>query len=215
MKLHRDPVYLCLVGPAAGGKTTICNRLLETHAHALKVSISVTSRAPRAGEREGLSYYFVSQSEFEARIKAGEFFEYEKVHDHYYGTLTKTLDQAVSESFDLLFDIDIKGALNFKRKKPNNTVIVFLVPPSTTELVKRIRKRGSISDEELKTRLATAKSEYSQFINSWESVGLIDYFIVNDLFEESLAVVNSIYMAECARVRRMRLEELKGICSID
>lgn len=214
MKLKRSGMLLCMIGPAGGGKTTFTERLLADQRDSMRLSISVTTRKPRERERDGSSYFFVAAQEFESRIGRGEFFEWEEIHGNRYGTLKATVDEALSGNTDLLLDIDIKGALRFKKALPLNTVVVFLVPPSVTVLKSRLESRGSISPSELATRLATAEREYTTLLELADRPGAVDYFVVNDVAEETYRTLRAIVDAERVRLIRLSKDGVRAICTL-
>ena len=119
LQYAREGLLFCVSSPAGAGKTTVCNLLLKSEGGGLKQSISVTSRAPRSDEKSGLSYEFVSRSEFETRIAQGFFYEWEEVHGNLYGTPRRTIEDAIASGQDLLLIIDIKGAKNLKMNFPD------------------------------------------------------------------------------------------------
>ena len=209
--MSRNAVLLCLVGPAAGGKTTVCRRLLDLYPQSLVRSVSTTTRAPRPGEIEGQSYFFVSREEFERRRSAGELFESEEVHGNWYGQRLDTLSNAVCQGTDLVLDIDIRGAFTVKRNYPAHAVIVFLVPPSFEVLLNRLRSRGPVSDEEVARRVSSAGREYDTFRGSLDC---IDYFVVNDDLEVTFQSVNSILIAERLKLTRLDQGEVSRICTV-
>lgn len=200
--VKREGILLSLVGTVGSGKTTISKLLIEREA-GLKLSVSVTSRIPRDGEVDGESYFFVKAHEFEKRIASGEFFEFEKVHDNYYGTLKSTVESAISSGCDLLLDIDIRGSLSFKKAYPYNSVIVFLVPPSFLELKRRVKARSPTSDKEFARRIQTAQDEYAMLKQSFRSELSVDYFVVNSDLENCYATVRAILYAERSRYARI------------
>ena len=211
--MQREGLLLCLVGPAGGGKTTLGQRLL-TEFPETRLSISVTTRAPRPGEVDGQSYYFISLPEFDARIAAGAFFEWEEIHGNRYGTLRSTLTEAIEQGRDLLLDIDIRGALRFKRDYPHHAVTVFLVPPSPAVLLERIRARGAMEPAELSRRLETARSEYRSLLERREARDGIDYFLVNDELEATYATLRGILLSERCRLGRLSRHDLGRVCTI-
>ncbi|MBN8548178.1 MAG: guanylate kinase [Deltaproteobacteria bacterium] len=214
MKLQRTGMLFCMIGPAGGGKTTFTQRLLSEQHDSTHLSVSVTTRTARPSERDGSSYFFVTPEQFEARIQQGDFFEWEEIHGHRYGTLKTTVDRALAGHSDLLLDIDIRGALRFKKVLPLNTVVVFLVPPSVSILKARLIARGSISPTELATRLATAEREYKTLLELADQPGAVDYFVVNDEAEETYRNLQSILTAERSRLIRISKDQVRSICTL-
>jgi guanylate kinase len=215
MNVRRSGLLFCLVGPAGGGKTTIADRLLTDYPDGLTLSISVTTRSPRPNEREGLSYFFVSHQGFQQKIDEGAFFEWEEIHGNRYGTLNSAVSGTLAGTHDLLLDIDIGGALNFKQRLPQNTIIVFLAPPSSAELVRRLKARGSASEGELRTRLETAQREFSKVQALVDKRAFLDYLVVNDTLDHTYSRVKSIFEAERSRFSRLDEAEVKRFCTLD
>lgn len=215
MSIRRQGMLLCLVGPAGGGKTTLRARLLNDFASEVTPSISVTTRAPRVGEVHGKNYFFVAREEFVAKRDRGEFFESEEVHGNLYGTLRSTLEDAIQRGVDLLLDIDIRGALRFKREYPDHAVVVFMVPPSTKALIERLRGRAPITDREVETRLATATAEYGALLEGMADRGKVDYFLVNDEIEATYGALKAIRLAESLRLVRLDRRGVAAVCTID
>lgn len=205
---NRTPLFMCLIGPTAGGKTSVSRLLLSENIETLKLSVSATTRTPRPGEVDKKDYYFISEEEFKDKIYKKEFIEWEVNHGMYYGTLKETLQKTTT---DLLFDIDIKGAIKLKALFPERTIVVFFVPPTFEELKSRLNKRGNISQEEMDMRFETMQVEYSTLLNN---KGLIDYFVVNDCFEEACTHAHSILEAERSRLSRISIEYINNILKI-
>ena len=177
-------------GPSGVGKGTICNRILQDTD--IVFSVSMTTRAPREGEVDGESYYFVEHEEFRRNIENGGFLEYAEVYGNYYGTpLRQTMD-LLEAGKDVLLDIDIQGALNVKKAYPKG-VFIFILPPSMSELRKRITGRGSETPESLKIRMGETLKEVSY-------VDKYDYCVVNGELEEAVNRVKAILIAEHSRV---------------
>ena len=211
----RQGLLLCLVGPTGSGKSTVGRELLKRESGKLQLSISVTSRKPRDGETDGIHYHFVSGEEFEQWIDDGVFFEWEKVHDHYYGTLNKTVQSVIGGDFDLLLDIDIRGALNFKKSHPLNTVIIFMLAPSVETLLERIDLRSKLEKSDINKRLETAREECGSLLESHNNRdGLIDYLVVNDSLDQTIGVIHGILNSERQRLLRCSEDVLMKLCSL-
>ncbi|MGC6285820.1 MAG: guanylate kinase [Polaribacter sp.] len=146
--------------PSGSGKTTIVRHLLEQEKLNLAFSISATSRAPRGEEKDGIDYYFISLKEFKSKIKNEEFLEWEEVYrDNFYGTLKTEVERIWSQKKHVIFDIDVAGGLRIKKKFPNQTLAVFVKPPSVDELKIRLKKRKTESEEKINMRIAKASVE--------------------------------------------------------
>ena len=215
MYLDRDGLLICLIGPAGSGKTTLSQKLVQEFSPTVKHSISLTSRAPRTTEIDGVSYHFVTREVFLEKVKEEELFEWEETHGNFYGTLRGSLESAIQNGSDLTLDIDIRGALNFKRSFPQHTIIVFLIPPSPETLKERIVNRSVVSPEELERRIQTAKDEYKTFLSDQGGEHLIDYAVVNDDLEKTYDTVRSILLAERVRMERISSKALRKICTVE
>jgi guanylate kinase len=164
---------LILTAPSGAGKTTIVRHLLERFAD-LSFSVSATTRPPRPGEVHGVDYYFLSTEEFLRRVAAGDFVEYEEVYPgRYYGTLREEVERIWAAGKAVAFDIEVKGATNIKRHYPDNSLAVFVAPPSPEVLFQRLRDRSTEDADSLRVRMARAAEELS-YGNSFDRV------LVND-----------------------------------
>lgn len=177
---------LILSGPSGCGKSTLLKHIYK-HISNYYFSISTTTRAPRAGEKDGIDYFFVSKDEFEQDIEAGNFLEYAKVHDNYYGTSLKPIKEALKDGKLVIFDIDVQGH-NIVREKLNSLVTsVFITTASLKILETRLNSRNSDLPEVIEKRLKNAKLEINYFDK-------YDFLIINDdlqkASEEILAVAN-------------------------
>lgn len=159
------------------------------------VSVSCTTRSPRAGETRGLHYDFLTRDEFERRRAAGAFAESAEVHGFLYGTPKEPIDRALAGGHDMLLDIDVQGARQMKERYPE-AVSVFVLPPSEAELERRLRGRGTDAPEVIARRLERAKAEMAEYLG-------YDYWIVNHEVEESIGRLVSIIAAERSRVARL------------
>lgn len=212
-ELQRTGILFVLIGPSGSGKSTFCSRLVRDFDD-LHYSISVTSRPPRAGEVQGTSYHFVSREEFIARRDHGEFFEWEETHGNLYGTLRATLQNGIDGGHDLLFQIDIRGALTMKKHFPDNTVAVFIVPPSFEALRGRLLARGAVDTFELERRFATARQEYEALISLRLEHDKIDYLLLNEDIEDTYAQMKGIVVAERSRYLRMDGDSVAQFCKV-
>jgi guanylate kinase len=146
--------------PSGSGKTTIVRHLLQQERLGLAFSISATSREPRGTEKEGEDYYFISLKEFKNKINTDDFLEWEEVYrDNFYGTLKSEVARIWAQKKHVIFDIDVVGGLRIKKKFPNETLSVFVKPPSVDELKIRLKKRKTESDEKISMRIAKASVE--------------------------------------------------------
>lgn len=190
-------ILIVLSGPSGAGKGTLCSNLLK-RVKDLCLSISVTTRAPRAGEKDGIDYLFTSKKEFVKKIEDNEFIEWAKVYNNYYGTPKSYVDKLLNEGKDVILEIDTQGAAKV-RKKISNGIFIFIMPPSIEELKKRIIKRGSETEESFNIRIKSAEEELkaSQYY---------DYVVVNDDLEVATSKLESIIIAERCKVLRNRKE---------
>ena len=164
--------------PSGAGKTTIVTHLLKTF-NKLEFSVSATSRSPRGQEVDGKDYYFLSVKEFKKRIKNGEFVEYEEVYPgSFYGTLKSEVERIWAKGNVIMFDVDVKGGVSIKKIFGEKAFTVFIMPPSLEVMEKRLRARGTDSEEAIKTRVAKAAEEMTY-------AAKFDAVLVNDVLEES------------------------------
>ncbi|MBI4724392.1 MAG: guanylate kinase [Rhodomicrobium sp.] len=184
----RRGVCLILSSPSGAGKTTLARRLLEADPK-LRHSISVTTRAPRAQEEEGVDYFFVSRDRFEALRERGELLESAEVFGNLYGTPAAPVKQALASGEDMIFDVDWQGAASIASMLPADTVRVFILPPSAAELSRRIYARASEPEEVIEARLRAAAIEISHWLE-------YDYILVNYDIEECLGVLRAVLEAE-------------------
>lgn len=149
---------LVLSSPSGGGKSTLANYLMTLYPE-IRFSVSCTTRKIREGEVHGKDYFFLSKEEFEEKVANGEFAEYEQIFGNYYGTLKSEIKKHINSGNSILFDVDVKGAVSLRRNFPDDTLLIFIYPPSFEELQRRLEKRSTESTEELNTRLERAKEE--------------------------------------------------------
>jgi len=191
-----NPFPFILSSPSGGGKTTIARLLLERRTD-VGYSVSCTTRARRPGETDGKDYFFLSKEEFEAREARNEFAESAEVHGNFYGTLRAEVERVLSSGKHVIMDIDVQGARQFAHAFPES-VLVFLLPPSTDVLISRLRARQTEDDAKLLVRLRSAREELRE-------VGAYQYVVVNDNLEHAYTQVTSILDAETVRHRRLPL----------
>ncbi|GGB95111.1 guanylate kinase [Novosphingobium endophyticum] len=198
--LARRGLMFILSSPSGAGKTTISRMLLERDAH-IRMSVSCTTRPPRAGEVDGSDYHFISQTQFDKMVEAEEFLEWATVFGHSYGTPKAQVKAGLKEGQDYIFDIDWQGTQQLYQKLERDVVRVFLLPPSIDELHRRLTGRGTDSPEVIAARMERARSE----ISHWDGY---DYVVVNDDVDACFAKVEQILAAE--RMRRARQTGLIG-----
>jgi guanylate kinase len=194
-------LLLVLSAPSGTGKTTLARRLLAELPDAI-FSVSVTTRKPRGREQDGVDYHFVDVAAFQERIERGEFVEWAEVYGHFYGSSQAVVDEARARRGVAIFDIDVQGGLAIKRKQPD-TVLVFVVPPAMDELERRLRERGTDTEDTIRRRMLAARSEIERGVASY------DYIIVNDDFERAYRDLHAVVIAERSRRGRVDLSKLK------
>ncbi len=192
--IKRRGLMLVLSSPSGAGKTTISRRLLDTDDN-LSLSISATTRPARPGEVEGADYYFVDQDRFDAMVAGGELLEYALVFGNNYGTPRAPVESALEAGCDVLFDIDWQGTQQVREAAREDLVSVFILPPSTEELERRLYARAQDSEEVVRGRMAKAADEMSHWAE-------YDYIIINDDVDKSVEQVEAILTAE--RLKRER-----------
>ncbi len=184
-----------MTGASGVGKGTIRGRLLEYHR--MYYSISMTTRPPRLGERHGVDYYFVSKAEFESRIAQNGFLEWAQYVDDYYGTPKEPVEEALSKGQDVLLEIEVQGALQVKKTMPE-AILVFIIPPSLSELRRRLLVRGTDSLVKIRKRLERAVEEIRM-------ADRFKYVLVNDQLDKAVSDFAAIIQAE--RLLQPRMTE--------
>jgi len=180
--------------PSGSGKTSILGEFFRVQPGAV-FSVSVTTRSPREGERHGVDYFFVTEEEFDRYIENDEFAEWAVVHDNRYGTLKKTIDEALENGRTIVLDTDTVGAFHIREKYPG-AVLIFILPPSLEELEERLRLRSTESAESLSRRLQAVPFEVSRMPE-------YDYVVVNDALSVAVSRICSIIEAERSRTERI------------
>lgn len=200
-EVRRRGCLFIVSGPSGAGKTSICTPVLRRLA-GIELSVSFTTRTPRAGERDGVEYRFIDAATFDRMVAGAEFAEWAEVHGHRYGTAKATVEAALEAGRDLLLDIDVQGAEQLKRSYPYPTsVAVFLLPPSRDRLAARLVGRATEDPDSVRTRLSNACREIA-------AVGKYDYAIVNEDLGSAVEGLLSIVQAERLRVRRVVEDDL-------
>lgn len=185
---------LVLSSPSGAGKTSIARALLKRDPE-ITMSVSATTRPRRPGETEGKDYYFTDEQRFKTDINKGLFLEYARVFDNYYGTPLRPVQETLAAGRDVLFDIDWQGTQQIKAKAREDLVSVFVLPPSTAELERRLLSRAQDTAEVVAGRMAQAADEMSHYPE-------YDYIIVNHDLEASIEAVHTILKAERLRISR-------------
>jgi|TARA_B110000238_G_scaffold106438_1_gene115897 guanylate kinase len=204
MTKTRRGLLIILSSPSGAGKSTLSRMLLDWDP-SLRFSVSATTRDPRSGEIDGREYYFKTRDEFEKLIASDGMLEHAKVFDNFYGSPKEPIESAVSKGIDIVFDVDWQGGQQIRASSMKNDVIsIFILPPSITELERRLNARGQDSIEVVASRMSKSKDEISHW-NEYE------YLIVNNDLQQSFEALKSILIAERTKqVRRNDLEFLIG-----
>ncbi len=192
--LHRRGLMFILSSPSGAGKTTLSRMLLAKDGE-IKLSVSATTRPPRAGEIDGVHYHFVTPERFDAMIEEDDFYEWAEVFGHRYGTPKGAIRAALKDGQDFLFDIDWQGTQQLYQKDQQDVVRVFILPPSIDELHRRLQGRATDSAEVINARMERAHAE----ISHWDGY---DYVIINDDVNVCFEKVHAILEAE--RMKRQR-----------
>lgn len=182
MSARRGHIFV-LSAPSGTGKSSLIERAVR-ELPGIWHSVSATTRPPRSYEKEGVHYFFLSPEEFHARIKRNGFLEWAEVFGDHYGTPADAVDQRLGAGQDVVMDLDVQGALQVKRRRPDAT-LVFIMPPSPEELSNRLRKRGAETEDRIQRRLARAEEEMAQR-------SLYDHVIVNEELDKAFRELAAI-----------------------
>lgn len=187
-------ILIVVSGFAGTGKGTVMKGLLSKYSDQYALSVSMTTRAPRPMERDGIEYFFSTKEQFENKIKADGFIEYACYCDNYYGTPKDYVEEQLDLGKDVLLEIEIQGALQVKAKRPE-TMLVFVLPPSAKELYSRLKNRGTETDDVIKKRMLRAVEES-------EGIEQYDYILVNDDLDVCIEGLHQMIQAEKQRAFR-------------
>ena len=197
-RFQRTGILFVLSAPSGAGKTTLCSAL--RHKPDFVYAVSCTTRAPRPGEVDGEDYHFISDQEFDRRVLAGDFLEYAEVHGRKYGTLKRPVTENLRDGIDVLIDIDTNGAANIRASGDpfilDALVDVFIMPPNLEELRRRLRKRGTETEEQVAVRLQNAAAEMER----WREY---KYTLISGSMEEDIEKFRAVMRAERYQSRRL------------
>ncbi len=187
-------------GPSGVGKSTVLKALLEQRKN-VYFSVSATTRPPRPGELDGVHYHFMDVESFRKWIAMEQFLEYAEYVGNFYGTPKRYVDEAMEQGKDVILDIEVQGAIQVTSKRPE-TVRIFIAPPSWEELERRLKARGTDSQEKIQKRLLRAKVEF-------QTAHTYDYFVINDTVENAVRELDAIMTAEHCKPKE-RMEIING-----
>ncbi len=184
--MERKGLLIVVSGFAGSGKGTMMKRLVEEY-EGYALSVSMTTRKPRPGEVHGREYFFVTKEEFEQKIREGGLIEYAPYVENYYGTPREYVEKQMAAGKDVVLEIEIQGALKVKKRFPDS-VLIFVLPPSVEELYRRLKNRGTETEDVIRKRMSRAAEEASM-------IGRYDYIVINDGVEESVRKLHSLIEA--------------------
>ncbi len=185
-------IMIVLSSPSGAGKTTISKKIQQKFSN-FKISISHTTRKPRANEVDSVDYFFITKDEFEKKIRNNEFYEFAKIFDNYYGTSKKSVNDLQDKNFNILFDIDWQGTNQLSKYKELNLVKIFILPPNKDELKKRLIDRNKGNADSIDKRL----SSYDEDKHHWNEY---DYILINDNLENCFSQIEKIIKKELNQV---------------
>lgn len=191
--MKKKGMIIIVSAPSGAGKTSICNSLIKSDKN-IVYSISTTTRQPRKGEKNGKEYFFVDNKKFKDMVKKNLFVEYAKVHNYFYGTSKKMLEETLNKGKDILLDIDVQGAIKIK-KQYKDAIMIFITTPTLKILKERLIKRNKDLLDVINTRVKNAKKELTYLPR-------YDYLVLNDKLDISIENVKSIIRAERLSIKR-------------
>lgn len=194
LKSNTKGSLIVISGPSGSGKDSICERLKEYNDN-FWLSVSCTTRKPRKGEENEVDYFFLEKDEFERKIENGDFLEYTDYNGNYYGTPKDKINNYLNNGVDVLLEIEVQGALKIKHKVPE-AVFIFIMPPSMKDLIIRLKKRGTETNDKIIERFKKAYKEINE-------ISKYNYVVVNDELDKATKKINSIIEAQKCRVDRI------------
>jgi guanylate kinase len=195
-----------VAAPSGAGKSSLVKALLELDAH-LAVSVSHTTRAPRGQEQHGREYWFVDEPTFRSMVDGGEFFEWATVHGYLYGTSRKAIEDRLQHGEDVVLEIDWQGAQQIKQLFPQ-AVLIFILPPSWSELQQRLQRRGEDPPDVIAQRMANAREEVAQARH-------FDFVIINALFETALFDLKTVVHSQRLKYAAQRRNKSQVFAALD
>lgn len=209
--LYKPHLVIVISGPSGSGKSTVIDALCEAD-ETLQLSVSATTRKPRRGEKDGVDYHFLSKAEFKKSIQQDKFLEWAGYGDNLYGTLTSEIAAAREAGKDAILEIEVKGSLQIRGQDltPARSILIFILPPSFAILEKRLRRRNTESEAELKQRLDIAKSEVREIQH-------YDYWVSNPQggIQQAVQQIQTIITAERSRIDAKLIETINPLLGID
>ena len=199
--MRKGRLYV-LSGPSGAGKGTICKAVMDQGDPELALSVSMTTRAPREGEVDGVSYFFVTQEEYDKTVAEDGFLEHAGIYGNCYGTPKAAALEKLNAGIDVILEIEMQGALQVKKSYPDARLI-FILPPSLEILKNRLRGRGTETEEQLQRRTGSALEEIHKIVD-------YDYYVINDRLEDAVARVNAIISAGRLEVDERAAEIVKN-----
>ncbi len=205
VKFEKPGKIVIISSPSGGGKTSICKALLspERKKKGWRFSVSYTTRQKRNGEKNGREYSFVTESEFDKKVRENFFAEHFQVHLYKYGTPRKTLDEIVKKGGVIILDVDVQGAEAIRKEYPD-AISIFVLPPSVRELRKRLRRRGTETDEQLRVRFENAKKEMREYEK-------FPYTVINKDLQRAVDEVLAVITAHYCRTENIKKEQIQKI----
>ena len=206
MNIDNQGQLIIISGPSGSGKNTVINELLQFGGYWL--SVSVTARKPRPNETDGTEYNFISMEEFEKKISNNEMLEYAECSGNYYGTVREPVEKKLREKYNVILEIEVKGAMKVKEQYPE-TIMIFITPPTYSELERRLRNRKSETDEKIKERLEISKKEIG-YMDQY------DYLIINENNKQKKAaleihsIAKGISTNENNKINQKRIEKFRN-----